>query len=87
MPTNTGWTLDRKINLAAVVAVLAFALSGLSFLFSLDKRTSVLENNSVQQLRIDARQDEAIKSLTINIDQKLTRIDDKFDKVIERINK
>lgn len=61
------WTLDRRVNLAHIVATLAMAGTLAAYLIKQEARLVVLEEHRISQLARDVRQDQDMRDLRAEI--------------------
>lgn len=79
-----GWKLKKEISLGDAVALVMAASAVLYSYSTLDKRLTVLEQITQQQIQRDDRQDEVVRDLTVEIKVELRRLNEKLDRQLER---
>lgn len=78
-----GWRISKEISLGDAIA-LTFAIGSLIVAYStLNERMSKLEEFRQSQLQRDSQQDEIARQVKGDVVNRLDRIEDKLDRVIE----
>ena len=75
----TEWHLDRKVPLLLIAALLVNAISGIWYASKLDSRVSNLETIAERADRADIR----ARETSLLAEQRLTRVEDKLDNVLD----
>ena len=78
-----GWSLDRKISVGDILAIVVAISAVFVAWFTLDKRVTIVEQQLSQKDIRDRWQDEARQQLRADVLNQLNRIDDKLDRLIE----
>lgn len=80
------WHINREVS---VGDVLAYIFAGTAILLSygkLDTRVAILENSVPAQALRDQMQDDTLRAFTQEVRQQLMRIEDKLDRLKEKVN-
>jgi hypothetical protein len=82
--TDTGWHLDKRVPITILMAISAQAVGAVWWASRIDARLERLEASQVSQTQRDDAQDRAVADSAGRLVQRLDRIDDKLDRLIER---
>lgn len=74
---NQHWTFDKKINVGHIITTLTVALSVIVWALSVEKRVSANELN-INKL------DDAVLEVKQGLNERLNRIENKLDRLIEK---
>ena len=85
-PPHEGWHLKKEVNLSIIISLVVVGFSCVAGYFDLKKDIELLKQNdtalALRDQGIDASTKESIRALT----DRLTSIDNKLDRLIERRN-
>lgn len=82
---SSGYRMDRTISVMNIIAVLTVGLSGFGAYDALTDRIARLESTVEFQLRVDATQDESLLRFRAEMKERTQQINDKLDRLIERM--
>ena len=81
---DRSWQFEKRINLGDVFSTLALVGTLALFMFNLDKRVTVVEEKQVQQISIDAAQNDRMREMNSEVKGELKDISAKLDKLVDR---
>lgn len=81
-----GWHLKREIQVGHLLTTLTIIASVALYVTKMDQRLAIVESTLQHQQQRDAKQDESAAQSDALIRAQLSRMDEKLDRVIERLS-
>ena len=78
------WHFTREISIPDLVSFSAALAAVITAYATLDKRVSILEVEQIRQSVIDKTQDTERVTIKVDVNDRLTKIETKLDRLIER---
>ena len=82
-PDPERWHIKREFQIGHLLTTLVMATSVIIYVGKMEQRIALVEQSVQQQHERDERQDKAIAEGLRAIDVRLSKLDDKLDRVIE----
>jgi uncharacterized coiled-coil protein SlyX len=77
------WHLKREVNIGHILATATLAVGLISYSAAIDRRITRLESTIAAQRDTDTRQDRALENGVRGVSERLDRIDNKLDRLVE----
>lgn len=76
------WHIKREFQIGHLLTTVSMAVSAGLYVTAVEKRVSLLEQVAQQQKERDARQDALTAAAFSSVDARLSKIDDKLDRLL-----
>jgi cell division protein FtsL len=85
-PENGRWHFNREIHLGHIVTTTVMLVSVITYALKQEQRISLIEYQINEQVKRDDRQDAQYSLATHDMADRLDKIENKLDRIIERNN-
>jgi large-conductance mechanosensitive channel len=82
----SGWHLKREIQVTHLISTILIAASVFMYVTKLEQRIAIIESQAVAQRERDSTQDARAQEMQKILTDRLDKIDNKLDRLIERRN-